>query len=579
MAGQPKAPFYIALLLVVAGLVGVALYRADIIAPKAKQANQNIDLGDFGKEHGGAEAADTGGVTTVKEYKFKSAEKLPPVKGTSSYKALEDETVQFALNVWAGWGPIIFANDGFKAGKAWKTADGKEFKVNLVLIDNPVAMRDAYAQGNIHIGWGTLDMIPLFMEGFVDAAGKPRDSRVMPRIFQQVDFSNGGDGIVVRENIKTVADLRGKKLVLAQNSPSHYFALNMLVAGGVQPAEVNFVFTEDAFQAAAAFNSQKDIAGCVSWAPDVYNLQKVQGNRMLVTTETANKLIADVWFSRADFAHDRPDIIEAIARGIFDGMQSLKDEGNRNKCAEFMAQGYGIPASDTINMFKDAHSTNWGENYQFFLNQNNPANFERIWNQAYYLYRRIGAITHQPVSFDQVMDFSVIEKLGKDEKYSSQRDEYQLKLTPKSVSQIRAESDEILTNTVIIHFFPNSWDIHKTITKDEGGKTIEELYDPHVDFVLEDIAKLAGQFGAARIIIEGHTDASRRDEVPASLVKQLSENRANAVKESLAEKYKLDPNQFGVQGMGWDVPADPNDPDNSAKNRRVEVKVYSAEKQ
>ena len=32
----------------------------------------------------------------------------------------------------------------------------------------------------------------------------------MPRIFQQIDWSNGGDGIVVRDNIKTVADLRDK---------------------------------------------------------------------------------------------------------------------------------------------------------------------------------------------------------------------------------------------------------------------------------------------------------------------------------------------------------------------------------
>ncbi len=39
------------------------------------------------------------------------------------------------------------------------------------------------------------------------------------------------------------------------------------------------------------------------------------------------------------------------------------------------------------------------------------------------------------------------------------------------------------------------------------GKDVEELYDPNVDFVLEEIGKLAGQFGAARIVIEGHTDA------------------------------------------------------------------------
>jgi flagellar motor protein MotB len=31
--------------------------------------------------------------------------------------------------------------------------------------------------------------------------------------------------------------------------------------------------------------------------------------------------------------------------------------------------------------------------------------------------------------------------------------------------------------------------------------------------------------------------------------------------------------------MGWSRPADPNDRKNHAKNRRVEIKVYSAEKE
>ena len=112
-------------------------------------------------------------------------------------------------------------------------------------------------------------MVPLFLEGL------RKDTRVMPRIFQQVDWSNGGDGIVVREAVKTMADLRGKTVVLAQNSPSHFFVLNALINAGVQPAEVQFKFTQDAFQAAAAFNGDKSLAGVVSWAPDIYNLEKV----------------------------------------------------------------------------------------------------------------------------------------------------------------------------------------------------------------------------------------------------------------------------------------------------------------
>jgi NitT/TauT family transport system substrate-binding protein len=432
-------------------------------------------------------------------------------------------------------------------------------------------MRDAYAAGNVHVGWATLDMVPLFLEGL------RKDSRVMPRVYQQIDWSNGGDGIVVRDSIKTIADLRGKTVVLAQNSPSHFFILNALINAGVQPSEVQFKFTQDAFQAAAAFNADKNIAGCVSWAPDIYNLEKARGNRMLVTTSTANKLIADVWFARADFAKDNPEIMEGIVRGIFDGMQDLKAQENRQKVAKLMAAGYSIPESDALGMLGDAHSTNYAENRDFFLNQNSPTNFERTWSTAYFLYKRINTVTEQ-TPFDQVMDFSIVQKLASEQKYASQKNEYDVQFAPSSASTVQGEKDEILTKTVVIHFFPNSWDLNKKVTRTVDNKDVEELYDPNVSFVVEEIGKLAGQYGAARIVIEGHTDGSMKTSVPKSLVQELSLNRANSVKEAILKKFgSLQPNQFSTAGMGWDRPADPSDPDNNAKNRRVEVKVYPAE--
>lgn len=590
MSGQPKAPFYLVAGAVIIGLIAFAAYRADLFAPKNQDRNGDeqvaIDPNALGVQPGiasdgtgdVAEAHDETNVTTVKEYAFKPSDRLPPVRGIAAYTPMQDNTVRFALNVWAGWAPIIYANEGFAAKKIWKTPDGKEFKIEMVLIDNPIEMRDSYVSGQVHIGWATLDMLPLFLDGFVDNSGKPKDTRVMPRVYQQIDWSNGGDGIVVRDYIKTVADLRGKRIALAENSPSHYFLLNMLVAGGVQPAEVKMDFTADAFQAAAAFNADKDIAAVVSWAPDIYNLSKVKGNRLLVATDTANKLIADVWFARADFANDNPGIIEGIVRGIFDSMQELKSDANKQKAAELLAAGFNLPPADALGMLGDAHSTNWGENHQFFLNQNNPTNFARVWGQAYYLYRSIRQIKNPPVPFDQVMDFSVIAKLGAEERYRAQKDEYGFTFTPKLTSDVRGEA-EILTNTVVIHFYPNSWEIYKKVTKDENGKSVETDYDPKAKFVIEEIAKLAGQFGNARIIIEGHTDSSMRGKVPDSMVKELSLNRANAVKEAVISQFNLDPNKFNVEGLGWDRPSDSSDPENHAKNRRVEVKVFTAEMQ
>jgi outer membrane protein OmpA-like peptidoglycan-associated protein len=231
-------------------------------------------------------------------------------------------------------------------------------------------------------------------------------------------------------------------------------------------------------------------------------------------------------------------------------------------------------------MLGDAHSTNFAENREFFLNQNNPTNFERTWNTAYFLYKRIGTVSGNPVPFDQVMDFSVLQRLAGEPFYASQKNEYQVQFVPTSATAIQAESTEILTKTVVIQFFPNSDDIEKKVSKQVEGKTIEELYDPNARFVIEEAGRLAGQFGAARIVLEGHTDASMRGvgSVTAADVQELSLRRANSVKQALLRKFPtLQPNQFTTTGLGWDRPADPNDPNNFAKNRRVEIKVYPLE--
>src|SRR5215208_1486217 len=577
--GKPKPAFYLIALLVIVGLVFVGVRRFGGKAGLGGIGGRGDSAGAISKDElanakGGVEAPDDASLTTVKEYSYVPGQKLPEVKGAAAYTPMADNTVRMALNVWAGWAPVIHANNGFKAAKVWKAPGGKTFKLELVLIDDPIAMRDAYASGKVHIGWATLDMIPLFVEQL------RKDSRTMPRVYQQIDWSNGGDGIVCRQSVKSVADLRGKTVVLAQNSPSHFFLLNTLISGGLQPGDVQYKFTQDAFQAAAAFNADKSVACAVSWAPDIYNLAEAAGNKMLVNTQTANKLIADVWFARADFAKDNPAIIEGLVRGIFESMEALKSQDAKAQAAKLMATGYSIPEKDALSMLGDAHSTNYAENREFFLNQNNPTNFERTWKTAYFLYGKIGSVSGNPVSFDQVMDFSVLQKLQAEPFFANQKNEYQVQFVPTSASSVQAESNEILTKSIVIQFYPNSDEIDKTITKTVDGKTIEEKYDPNAPFVVEEAGKLAGQFGAARIVIEGHTDGSMKNAgtVTAADVQELSLRRANAVKQALVRKFpQLQPNQFTTAGRGWDRPFDPTDPTNNAKNRRVEIKVYPLE--
>ncbi len=554
-------------LFVLALIGGAGYYFWDLIAP-SQTGPGGVDLDAFRR----IEAPDTAGITTVSEYGYVPAEKLPPVQGVSNYSWDESpKVVEFPINVWIGWLPIVAANHGFRPNAESIFFKDHGFKVNLKLIDDPVVARDAFASGDSHVLWGTLDMMVLFAPELM------KDSRTAPRIYQQIDWSNGGDGIVVRGAIATARDLRGKTIVYAQNSPSQYFVNNLLLNAGIQPNEVNHRYTASAFEAAAAFVADRSIDACASWAPDIYNIpEKVPGTRILTTTAEANKLIADVWAARADFAKDHPEIIKGLVAGIFKTMDQLKDDTFRARAYQWMAEGYGMPVDEVQGMAADAHSTNFAENKGFFLNQNEPANFERTWKNITFVYRELGLIG-SPVRFDEVMDFSVIKQLDAEGAFDHQTDEYRTQFAPTSYSRVQAEAP-ILTQTIRINFFPNSSNIYEPKHDESGAPIRNTLYDPTVEATLEKVGRLAGQYERAVIAVVGHTDASMRGRgVRFEDVRTLSLDRANAVKNALVEKYRFDPNKFIVEGVGWNTPADPEDPENHTLTRRVEVSVYPPE--
>jgi NitT/TauT family transport system substrate-binding protein len=552
-------------ILLILGLIGVGIY---VVGRRGIGGGGGSSSGTA-PEAAQTEAPDTKGVTTVSEYKYVPGDRLPAVKGVSQYKWDENQKLlRFSYNVWAGWLPVIAANRGTKPNPDSVFAKKYGFRVEMVLMDDPVVARDAFASGEVHTLWGTVDMMTLFSPEL------SRDSRTSPRVVQQIDWSNGGDGIVVRSSIRSVADLKGKTITLAQNSPSEYYLTSLLLSAGLRPSDVKVKYTATAFEAAAAFVADKSVDGCVSWAPDIYKIpERVAGTRILSSTSDANKLIADVYAFRADFARDHPEVVEGLVAGIFEGMDMVKNKPEEP--AKWMADAFGMKQEEVMGMRNDAHPTNFAENIQFFLNASNPTNFERTWKNASYVYRELGRIS-APVQFDQVMDFSVIQSLQKKGTFKHQTDESVTSFTPASFRKTPAEAP-ILTQTIRINFFPNSANPYEP-ARDELEKPVAgKLYDPNVDATLEQVARLAGQFARAVILIEGHTDSSMKGKVPVQAVRDLSLARAESIKRALIEKYKFDPNKFSIEGKGWDAPADPSAPENQALNRRVEISVFPPE--
>ena len=123
--------------LVIAGLVVGAgwMLRGKILPKKCVPRGEDITREDLGIQ---AEAADGSSITTASEYEYVAEDRLPPVKGTSDYRWDEKQKiVNFPINVWIGWLPIIAANHGATPNEDSIFYKKFGFKVKLSLIDKP----------------------------------------------------------------------------------------------------------------------------------------------------------------------------------------------------------------------------------------------------------------------------------------------------------------------------------------------------------------------------------------------------------------------------------------------------------
>src|SRR5439155_9853496 len=245
------------LLLVLAGLslVGYGLYKygvlgriAGIVAPE-KRAEGTVSRDDFGASPATAPESTPAGTTSSASLGGGTRLNRP---------------IKVAIVLWGGYAGGIMANGGLAPNP--DSTFSREFgeQVELLQIDDFDKSRDAFRaggdKGGVDIMWSTVDAYALEYGGL---------GKLGPRAFMQYDWSRGGDAIAVDRSIKSVADLRGKRLACAEATPSHYFALYVLTQGGLTNRDVNWVFTSSAVDAANVFKAGK-VDAAVSWSPDVY---------------------------------------------------------------------------------------------------------------------------------------------------------------------------------------------------------------------------------------------------------------------------------------------------------------------
>lgn len=516
-------------------------------------------------------------------------------------------SIQIPLITWGGDIATILANGNARVTARGSIFDRLGLTLKLVREDDFKKQVEAYRRGDSPYLRGTVGMISMASE-LLSA-----DPRTKPVIIYQMTWSSGGDALVVKEGIKTVGDLRGKTIAVQAYGPHVQLLTEMLRDAGLSTRDVTIKWTRDltgteATPAAALSSVEVHAATVIS--PDALMLTSngtvgtgaegsIKGARILLTTKTANRIIADVYAVRSDYFGSNRDQVEHFVKGLMLAEEELRDLFKNKEArlkdyqpcvtaaAEILLDSTQAVA-DAEAMYHDCEYVGFKGNVKFFADPNYPRNLSKLGEEAQAAFAAIGLIGRGVPLEDARWDYERFKSGLKDtagvELPRFDKERVASVITRKQQQGTLAEGELFAFE---VFFQPNQNTFPADLYADSFGRVVE----------------LASTYGGALISVEGHSDPMAylkgkkqgNPEVVLGRIKQSAKNlsltRATAVRDSVIAYARdrgitLDESQFAVVGHGIGQPksgicgSDPCPPKTEQEwrdNMRVEFRIIQVE--
>ncbi|MCG6970695.1 MAG: ABC transporter substrate-binding protein [Gammaproteobacteria bacterium] len=515
--------------------------------------------------------------------------------------------LQVPLITWGADIRSIYANGNSRTTQQGSIFDSQGLKLKLHREDDFKKQIENYLSGKSPYLRGTLGMINMAAEVLA------KDSRTQPIVIYQLSESAGGDAIVVKSGIKTANDLRGKTIALQAYGPHVDYLAKILQDTGLSMSDVKLKWLPDLTGTddspmAALYDKNVDAAMVI--IPDALALtsggnvgtgseDSIKGARILLSTKTANRIIADVYAVRSDYFKSNEKEVRQFVHGLMlarDEVANLvankaAESGNYNKLMRASAEillDSTEAVSDAEALYGDANHIDHGGNIKFFQDKNNPRNFQRRNKEIQSALIQLGLLS-KSIKIDQAQwDYASLGKgltnVGKSEAPRFNQDEVATVIAKK---QQQGTLDEGELFSFEVFFKPNQNSFPTDLYQDAFKKVIS----------------LASTYGGAVITIEGHSDPlgylKQKKKGDSELVlkrvkqsaKNLSLTRANAVRDAViqyasSQNIALDESQFATIGHGILKPkngmcgSDPCAPKTEKQwrdNMRVEFRIIQVE--
>lgn len=400
----------------------------------------------------------------------------------------------------------------------------KEYGINLTIkiCDVFDDSRNTFKSGNGDIVYCTFDALPVEM-----GAGSAMVT-YNAQGFLQVDWSRGGDLIVVTKGIRTVADLKGKTISVAEGTASNTFLIKFLESNGLTINDVIIKKVADGIESAKFFKAGT-VDAAVIWTPDDGDcLQAIQGSKVLVSTSAAKFIIADGLLASKETIEQKHDLLVKFstawltANGDINTNPSIKAQA-----AQDFSKAFGVPLDFAKTVCDKVRLTTLGDNQNFF--GLNPTYIgvtgEQLYSKMSIQYSNIKLTSH-PLAWRSVSNTSIVEGIT----LSGPSQEAESATTFTAPTAVERTKQAVSSKKVSINFTTGS-----AVLSDDAKSIIDREF-----------GGLSKDFAGFRIRIEGNTDAVGN----SSMNLALSFKRAQAVADYLTSEYRFDPNRFIVQGNG-----------------------------
>ena len=230
----------------------------------------------------------------------------------------QETTVTMGISGWTGFAPLTLAKE---AGIY------KKHGLNVSIRKIPQKDRHlAIASGDIQCAATTVETWIVWNANGV----------ATKQIFQ-LDKSYGADGMAVRNNIKSIKELKGKTIGASSPGTAPYFTLAwFLKKNGLSvKTDVTVVNLEPAAAAQAFIAGQNDAA--VTYEPYLSKVREAPDKGKIIATTLDYPMIMDTVGCTPKFIAENPKAAKALADGYFEALEFI---------AKDQAKAYAIMGAD-----------------------------------------------------------------------------------------------------------------------------------------------------------------------------------------------------------------------------------------